>query len=184
MYQPKPMDTSDVVLPDDLLELTEKIAENVHEVWAQGRVKEGWTYGPVRDEGKKQTPCLRPYDELPDEEKAYDRNTALETIRLITKLGYTIQKQPDGNPTREETQLAQRITETYATFGIQFGSLVSVSPGAKTTRFEFRLLPETKTEKLRKLRDDVSLFLGVPTAKVTCPVPGNDTFIIEIQTGR
>lgn len=90
MYVPKPMDTSDVVLPPELTELTEEIAENVHEVWAQARVREGWVYGPERSDAAKTTPCLVPYDELPEIEKAYDRNTALQTLKLITKLGYTI----------------------------------------------------------------------------------------------
>ena len=93
MYRPKPTDTSDIVLSADLLELTEKIAENVHEVWAEGRIREGWTYGPVRDDAKKETPCLVPYQELPENEKNFDRNTALGTVRLILKLGYRIQKQ-------------------------------------------------------------------------------------------
>lgn len=92
MYKPNPVDTSDIILPEDLSELTEKIAENVHEVWAEGRIKEGWTYGIVRDDAKKETPCLVPYKDLPENEKEYDRNTALETIKLIIKLGYGIKK--------------------------------------------------------------------------------------------
>lgn len=92
MYIPNPIDTSDIVLSDDLLELTEKIAENVHEVWSEGRIKEGWIYGAVRSDAKKETPCLVPYDHLPENEKDFDRNTALETIKLIIKLGYHIKK--------------------------------------------------------------------------------------------
>ncbi len=90
MYKPNPVDTSDVVLPEALLTLTEMIAKNVHEVWAAARIAEGWTYGPVRDSVRKITPCLVPYEALPEAEKAYDRNTALETLRLISKLGYQI----------------------------------------------------------------------------------------------
>ena len=90
MYEPKPVDTSDVELSSQLLELTEKIAENVHDVWAVGRMNEGWTYGEVRDNEKKKTPLLIPYGELPESEKEYDRNTALETLKLIIKLGYEI----------------------------------------------------------------------------------------------
>lgn len=90
MYIPKPVDTTDVVLPDTLLALTEQIAENVHEVWAKSRIAEGWVYGPERSTEHKTTPCLVPYSELPEEEKAYDRNTALETVKLIVKLGYEI----------------------------------------------------------------------------------------------
>ena len=92
MYKPNPADTSKVILSSDLLELTEKIAENVHDVWAAGRIKEGWSYGEVRDDAKKETPCLVAYNELPESEKEYDRNTALETVKLIIKLGYDIKK--------------------------------------------------------------------------------------------
>lgn len=90
MYNPEPMDTSKVVLPEELLALTEQIARNVHDVWAKGRIAEGYTYGPTRDDVKKTNPCLVPYDELPDSEKEYDRRTAMETIALIISLGYTI----------------------------------------------------------------------------------------------
>ncbi len=92
MYKPRPINTCDVVLSPDLLELTEKIAKNVHEVWAQNRLKEGWTYGEKRDDQKHQTPCLVPYEELTEEEKNYDRNTATETLKLIISLGYKIEK--------------------------------------------------------------------------------------------
>ena len=92
MYQPKPIDTSGVNLPDGLVELIEKIAENVHENWSAGRIREGWAYGETRDDVKKTTPCLVPYCELPDSEKEYDRVTATETLKLIIALGYYIEK--------------------------------------------------------------------------------------------
>ena len=92
MYIPNPVDTSKVQLPDDLVALTEQIAENVHDIWAQGRIADGWTYGETRDDENKKTPCLVPYSELSDSEKEYDRNTAIETIKLIVALGYKIEK--------------------------------------------------------------------------------------------
>ena len=91
-YVPKPMDTSDVQLPVELDELVEMIAKNVHEVWAQGRIDEGWKYGPERNDDKKEHPCLVPYNKLPETEKEYDRNTAIGTLKLIMKLGYKITK--------------------------------------------------------------------------------------------
>lgn len=90
MYNPKPIDTSDIELPGELLALTEQIAENVHDVWAASRIAEGWTYGTSKDVEQKKTPLLVPYNELPESEKDYDRNTALETLRLIIKFGYNI----------------------------------------------------------------------------------------------
>lgn len=92
MYKPKPIDTKDVKLSEDIVELTELIAKNVHEVWAEQRINEGWAYGPTKDSIKKTTPCLVPYEELPDIEKEYDRKTALETLKVISKLGYKVKK--------------------------------------------------------------------------------------------
>lgn len=89
-YKPKPIDTSDVVLPPDLEQLAEKMAKNVHEVWADSRLAEGWSYGEERDDAKKTHPCLIPYEELPEEEKEYDRNTSIGTLKLIMKLGFKI----------------------------------------------------------------------------------------------
>ena len=91
-YTPKPIDTSDVSIPEEMNQLVEQLARNVHDNWAVGRIKEGWTYGPQRDDKKKTHPCLVDYDKLPENEKEYDRNTAVETIKLILKLGWIIEK--------------------------------------------------------------------------------------------
>ena len=97
-YTPKPIDLSDVELTEDLNELREAIAENAHEIWAVSRQKEGWTYGPQRDDKLKQTPDMVPYSQLPEGEKEYDREMAMKTIKLLKKLGYDLIK-------REETEL-------------------------------------------------------------------------------
>lgn len=89
-YIPRPVDTSDVVLPDELQPLVELMAKNVHDIWAEGRIADGWKYGQKRDDRLKTHPCLVPYEELPDSEKEYDRNTAIGTLKLILKQGFTI----------------------------------------------------------------------------------------------
>ena len=91
-YKPEPIDTSDVVLTDDVMELSELIAKNTHEVWSAGRIRDGWTYGAERNDAAKHHPCLVPYEELSESEKEYDRNTSLQTLKLIVKLGYRIVK--------------------------------------------------------------------------------------------
>ena len=91
-YTPKPIDTLDVELDDELKQLVEQLARNVHDNWANGRIKEGWAYGPERNDTLKQNPCLVDYDDLPENEKDYYRNTAMETLKLILKLGWKIEK--------------------------------------------------------------------------------------------
>ena len=92
MYVPQPMDTSDIQLPKELDVLIEQMAKNVHEVWAQSRMEQGWTYGEKRDDTLKTHPCLVAYEDVPEIEKAYDRDTALGTLKLISKLGFKISK--------------------------------------------------------------------------------------------
>ena len=89
-YKPNPIDTSKVELSEDILALCEKLAENVHEVWANGRMIEGWTYGEMRDERLKTHASLVPYNELSEGEKNYDRNTSQETLKVLQFLGYKI----------------------------------------------------------------------------------------------
>ncbi|MBE6343259.1 MAG: RyR domain protein [Lentimicrobiaceae bacterium] len=112
-YTPKPIDLSDVELTGDLNELREAIAENAHEIWAVSRQKEGWTYGPKRDDEKRLHPDMVPYSKLPESEKEYDREMAMKTIKLLKKLGYDLIK-------REETELykvlKQRIQNSDEVF--------------------------------------------------------------------
>lgn len=108
-YIPRPIDLSDVILTEDLNDLTEAIAENAHEVWAKCRQAEGWTYGPERDDTLKQTPDMVPYSKLPESEKSYDRDMAMKTIKLLKKLGYDIIR---NNNTELYQVMRQRMQET------------------------------------------------------------------------
>lgn len=91
-YVPAPKDVSGVELPKELKPLTEMLAKNTHDVWAQTRIAQGWRFGESRDDAKKLHPCLVPYEALPEEEKVFDRDTALETVKLILSLGFKIEK--------------------------------------------------------------------------------------------
>lgn len=91
-YIPQPIDTTDVKLPEELQQLVEQMSKNVHEVWAETRIKQGWAFGKRRNDKLKKHPCLIPYEDLPEEEKEYDRNTSIGTLKLIMKLGFKISK--------------------------------------------------------------------------------------------
>ena len=91
-YTPNPIDVDNIPLDGDLEELQEAIAENAHDVWAEARMNEGWTYGKERDDTNKKHPDLVPYSALPDSEKEYDRIMAFNTIKLVRKLGFDIVK--------------------------------------------------------------------------------------------
>jgi len=91
-YTPNPINTSSVQMSSELMALAETLARNVHENWASDRIKQGWKYGAERNDDKKEHPCLIPYEDLPEEEKEYDRRTAMETIKVILGLGWRIEK--------------------------------------------------------------------------------------------
>jgi class 3 adenylate cyclase len=105
-YKPQPLDTTRVALLPEILELTEQLARNTHENWARRRLAEGWRYGPVRDEARKEHPGLVPYEQLSEEEKQYDRTTALETLKAIQLLGYRLE-----SPSEEGTEGAHAATD-------------------------------------------------------------------------
>lgn len=90
-YVPAPLDTSDVQLPPAVQNLAEQMSRNTHEIWAAGRIADGWRWGPVRDDEKKEHPGLVPYEELSEAEKDYDRRTSLEALKFLIKLGYRIE---------------------------------------------------------------------------------------------
>lgn len=90
VYDPSPIGLDDVELSAELTELREAIAENAHEIWAKARTDQGWTYGPERNDQKKQTPDMVPYCNLPESEKLYDREMAMQTLKLVKKLGFEI----------------------------------------------------------------------------------------------
>lgn len=92
MYIPKPEDTKDVILSEEIINLTEIIAKNAHENWAKKKIDDGWKYGKELDKEAHTHPCLVDYERLNEADKEYDRVTAMEAIKLLLKLGYKITK--------------------------------------------------------------------------------------------
>lgn len=90
VYIPRPIDAQNIELAPEILELAERLAENAHDVWAAGRLRDGWRYGPTRNDERKEHPDLVPYAELSEAEKEYDRRTALETLKAIVALGFVV----------------------------------------------------------------------------------------------
>ena len=95
-YEPKPITTEHIVLSDEILELVELLAENAHDIWASERLRDGWTFGPERDDTKRQHPCLVPYAQLPDPDRDYDRTMVIGSIGAILALGFTISHTHSG----------------------------------------------------------------------------------------
>ncbi|XP_035389752.1 ryanodine receptor 2 isoform X2 [Electrophorus electricus] len=86
-FTPTPVDTSQIVLPPHLERIREKLAENIHELWVMNKIELGWMYGAVRDDSKRQHPCLVEFSKLPEQERNYNLQMSLETLKTLLALG-------------------------------------------------------------------------------------------------
>ena len=91
-YIPNPIDTENVILPQEIEILIEALSRNTHEIWSKERLENGWSYGIERNDLLKQTPLLVPYDELPETEKEYDRKITESILKALFKLGFEVKK--------------------------------------------------------------------------------------------
>ena len=123
VYNPKPIDTSQIRLNAELTDLTERLAENVHDTWARHRLAEGWRYGRFRNDASKEHPNLVPYDQLPEFEREYDRRTALETLRMLLALGLQHRISEARSPSASAHPSAQTTEELE-----RLNDLLSKSP--------------------------------------------------------
>ncbi|XP_074541840.1 ryanodine receptor 3 isoform X7 [Halichoeres trimaculatus] len=86
-FIPTPVDTSQIVLPPHLDNVRDKLAENIHELWGMNKIELGWTYGKVRDDNKRQHPCLVDFAKLPETERNYNVQMSSETLKTLLALG-------------------------------------------------------------------------------------------------
>ncbi|XKL68210.1 hypothetical protein PGB90_003701 [Kerria lacca] len=100
-FVPTPVDTSSIMLPSYIDNIRDRLAENIHEMWAMNKIEVGWLYGERRDDIRKIHPCLVPFDRLPAAEKRYDSQLAVQTLKTILALGYHIAM--DKTPSRIKT---------------------------------------------------------------------------------
>ncbi|XP_055904501.1 ryanodine receptor isoform X12 [Eupeodes corollae] len=89
-FVPNPVDTSGVSLPSSVDSIKEKLAENIHEMWALNKIESGWSWGEHRDDYHRIHPCLTQFEKLPPAEKRYDSQLAVQTLKTIISLGYYI----------------------------------------------------------------------------------------------
>jgi len=91
-YTPTPVDTSGVLLPEDLNGIVEVLAKNTNENWDSTRMSEGGWYGPKRNDEYKEYTCLVPFENLPESEKERDRKVVREMSKTLLTLGFEIQR--------------------------------------------------------------------------------------------
>ena len=60
-----------------------------YESWRDMKINGGWKYGPVKDEHKKEHPCMVPFDALPREQQAKDFlfKAVVESLKGFLNIG-------------------------------------------------------------------------------------------------
>uniref|UniRef100_A0A673BR42 Ryanodine receptor 1 n=1 Tax=Sphaeramia orbicularis TaxID=375764 RepID=A0A673BR42_9TELE len=109
-FTPCPVDTVQIVLPPHLERIREKLAENIHELWAVTRIEQGWTYGSFRDDNKKLHPCLVDFQSLPEPERNYNLQMSGETLKTLLALGCHVGM---GDEKAEENLKKIKLPKTY-----------------------------------------------------------------------
>ncbi|XP_019717005.1 ryanodine receptor 1b isoform X5 [Hippocampus comes] len=109
-FTPCPVDTVQIVLPPHLERIREKLAENIHELWAITRIEQGWTYGILRDDNKKLHPCLLDFQSLPEPERNYNLQMSGETLKTLLALGCHVGM---GDEKAEENLKKIKLPKTY-----------------------------------------------------------------------
>jgi hypothetical protein len=156
-YHPEPIPTAAVRLSSEILELTERLAKNTHDVWARQRFAEGWTVGPRRDDQAKQHPGLVPYEQLTESEKEYDRGTAIETLKAVMSLGYRIEK----NGTGGSKQPIRASTSASGPAGAAASSKDALLPwDPATLEEETSCRPAFRHPQVEAIRRRVEMFNG------------------------
>jgi len=78
----------DTIVKEIDVETLEKLAEAAHKVWMEGKLRDGWKYGPVTDKTSKTHNCLVPYNELTEADKESDRDMVRGIPRILAAAGY------------------------------------------------------------------------------------------------
>ena len=79
--------------------ISERLAENSHDVWAIGKLKQLESTGGTH-------PDLIPYDLMTDQQKEYDRKASTDTLKFLTLCGYSFVKKQVRRTRQSDTRIA------------------------------------------------------------------------------
>ncbi|XP_067335767.1 ryanodine receptor 3-like isoform X17 [Channa argus] len=109
-FIPTPVETSQIVMPLHLEKVRDKLAENIHELWGMNKIELGWSYGKIRDDNKRQHPCLVDFSKLPETEKNYNLQMSTETLKTLLALGCRVVQ---VNPNAEDLLKKIKLPKNY-----------------------------------------------------------------------
>lgn len=110
-FKPEPIDTSNIELPESILELRDCIAQSIHENWSVNKVDAGYKWGEARNDAEKTHPGLCEYDKLSEDEKSYDIDLFFETIKTVIAIGYKVSVEGKQKKKLKSVELPDRYRQ-------------------------------------------------------------------------
>ncbi|KAM8915511.1 ryanodine receptor 3 isoform 6-T6 [Spinachia spinachia] len=130
-YIPTPVETSQIVMLPQLEKVRDKLAENIHELWGMNKIELGWMYGKIRDDNKRQHPCLVDFSKLPETEKNYNLQMSTETLKTLLALGCRVgQVNPNAESSLKKIKLPKNymMSNGYKPFPLDLSD-IKLTPG-------------------------------------------------------
>ncbi|KAA3679890.1 ryanodine receptor 2 [Paragonimus westermani] len=117
VFIPKPVDTTQIRLPNTLHTLVDRFAQHCHDSWALELIEQGYTYGPVVDEGKRTHPNLCSFNNLPQHEQVRYIHPVTDTLKAMLAFGWSIDADDARHhETSMDNQQIRRQTITADTY--------------------------------------------------------------------
>lgn len=138
-------------------ELLEKLAEANHQVFCEGLESQAYRWGPETDEKLKTHSSLKPYDELPEDEKEQNRGAVRDIPNKLARSGYIMiparsNEPPFEFPGPHLEQLAEMEHERWMQAKLEAGWQYATKTD-KEKRLNAALLPWDELAEEEKEKD-------------------------------
>ncbi|XP_021563748.1 ryanodine receptor 1-like, partial [Carlito syrichta] len=115
-FDPRPVETLNVIIPEKLDSFINKFAEYTHEKWAFDKIQNNWSYGENIDEELKTHPMLRPYKTFSEKDKEIYRWPIKESLKAMIAWEWTIEKAREGEEEKTEKKKTRKISQSAQTY--------------------------------------------------------------------
>uniref|UniRef100_A0A670XZ75 Ryanodine receptor 2 n=1 Tax=Pseudonaja textilis TaxID=8673 RepID=A0A670XZ75_PSETE len=110
-FNPQPVDTSNITIPEKLDYFINKYAEHSHDKWCMEKFANGWIYGETCSESSKVQPLMKQYKLLSEKEKEIYRWPIKESLKTMLAWGWRVERTREGD-TMALYNRSRRISQT------------------------------------------------------------------------